>query len=85
MKKVEMLFYPVNPSDTNIGLKFVLFEVTDAASVITYDWGFAMWNGLSWEPLEVPAGYECKVKWWSNTLHPDVLVKEKSKILKLGE
>lgn len=83
MKKIEMLFYPTLPSEQNAGLKFVLFEVTDAASVVTYDWGFAMWNGLEWEPVEVPGGYTCTVKWWGNTVDPDVLLKEPSKIIRL--
>lgn len=83
MKKVEMLFYPTVPSEKNAGLKFVLWEVTDAGGVVNYDWGFAEWDGLQWQSIEVPEGYEAKVKWWSNTLNPDVLVKDESKIIRV--
>lgn len=78
-----MLFYPVNPSEKNTGLKFVLFEVVTNESEIIHDWGFAMWNGLDWDPVEAPEGFVTTVKWWSNTLNPDVLVKEESKILRI--
>jgi len=83
MKKLEMLFYPVNPSEKNTGLKFVLFEITTDTSEIIYDWGFCNWNGLSWDPVETPENFTCVVKWWSNTLNPDVLMKEISKIIKI--
>lgn len=83
MKKVEMLFYPTLPSEENSGLKFVLWQVTDTAGVINHDWGFAEWDGLAWQPIEVPEGYEAKVVWWSNPVDPEVLLKQPSKIIRI--
>lgn len=78
-----MLFYPVNPSEKNTGMKFVLFEIVTDEAVIIHDWGFANWNGAGWDAVEAPEGFVTTVKWWSNTLNPDVLLKEKSKIIKV--
>ena len=83
MKKIEMLFYPVNPSEKNTGLKFVLFEILTNESEIIHDWGFANWNGLDWDPVDAPEGFTIKVKWWANTVEPDLLLKEPSKIIKI--
>lgn len=83
MKKLEFLFYPTNPSEKNAGLKFVLFEVTTNEGTVLHDWGFAEWNGLEWLAVEAPEGYSVKVKWWANTLNPDLLIKEPGKIIKL--
>ena len=84
MKKIELLFYSVNPSPTNIGLKHVLWAITDAVGVVTHDWGFAEWGGANWGAIDVPEGYTATVAWWGNTVDPELLVKEKSKIITLG-
>lgn len=93
MKKVEMLFYSINPSVENTGLKFVLFEVvipsndsptTDQSTgTIIHDWGFADWLGTEWDKVEAPEGFTTTVKWWANTLEPDVLLKDKPRIIKV--
>jgi hypothetical protein len=81
MKKIEMLFYAVNPSEKNTGLKFVLWEINDGTN-ITHDWGFAEWDGNDWQPIEVPEGYTATVARWANTIDPAVLLKE-SRIVKI--
>jgi len=87
MKKIEMLFYKTEPSAKNAGMKYVLFEIVTNESEIIHDWGFAEWDGLQWVPVDMPEGtpegYSCKVKWWSNTVSPDLLIKEESKIIKI--
>ncbi len=81
MKQIAMLFYEVNPSPENTGLKYVLWEVSDGKN-ITYDWGFADWDGKQWGAIETPEGYTAKVIWWANTANPDLLVKPvKGKII----
>jgi len=80
-----MLFYPNTPSKANVGMKFVLFEVTTDTKQIINDWGFADWLGDKWDDVVVPEGYECKVIWWANTVDPELLTKEKSKIITLGK
>lgn len=82
MKKIELLFYPTNPSKENIGMKIVLWEVTVDKQVI-HDWGFAYWGGESWDALASPDGVTAVVSRWSNTPDPEVLLKEPSKIIKL--
>lgn len=82
MKKVELIFYRTNPSDTNQGLKHVLWEITDSENVITFDWGYAMWDGKAWNEIEVPEGYTAQVHSWANTVNPDVLTNE-SKIIRI--
>lgn len=83
MKEIKFVFYKVNPSSTNIGFKFVLYAIADAEGNITYDWGFANWNGLAWDELEVPEGYQVKVERWANTVDPELLLKEKN-IITIG-
>lgn len=81
MKKIEMVFYSTDPSKTNTGLKYVLFEVTTNESEVKHDWGFCYWTGTEWEPLPMPEGYKCVVIWWANTGNPELLLKEESKIV----
>lgn len=81
-RKIEMVFYKTNPSEINKGLKFVLWEVDDGVQLI-HDWGFAEWNGFDWEPIEQVEGYTTTVLFWSNTVNPELLLKEPSKIIKL--
>lgn len=83
MKKLEMLFYPTLPSEKNTGMKFVLFKITTDHGEILHDWGFCEWLGKGWGDVPTPENFSCEVVWWSNTLSPDVLIKEKSKIIKL--
>jgi len=83
MKKIEMLFYSTNPSEKNTGFKFVLWAVADSEGNITYDWGFADWLGKEWDVLPAPEGYQAKVEMWSNTLDPELLLKEESKIIRI--
>jgi len=83
MKKIEMLFYSTNPSEKNIGLKFVLFEITTNESQVIHDWGFAEWLGSEWGEVPTPEGFECKVVRWANTVDPQILLKEESKIISL--
>jgi hypothetical protein len=83
MKKIELLFYKVNPGPENIGLKHVLFEVTEGGGKVFHDWGYAHWNGKEWDQLDVPPGWFCEIKYWANTVDPELLLKEKSKIIRL--
>lgn len=82
MKKLELLFYSVNPSEKNTGFKHVLIKVTDGDQ-FNHDWGFAFWNGIAWDPIEAPEGVTADVVMWANTVDPEVLLKEESKIIKL--
>lgn len=83
VKNIEFTFYSTTTPE-NAGLKLVLWAIADTDSVNTYDWGFAYWDGDSWEEIEVPQGYTAKVVWWANTVSPDLLLKEKSRIIKLN-
>jgi len=83
MKKIELLFYKTTPSEKNKGLKHVLWEVTGPDNIVTYDWGFAQWDGQAWEPIEVPAGFTAQIHSWANCVNPDLLLKEPSKIIRL--
>ena len=83
MKKIEMVFYKTNPVEKNTGLKFVLWAVTDTDGNINHDWGFADWVGSEWDAMEVPEGYTAKVEYWANTVNPELLLKEPSKIITL--
>lgn len=83
MKKIEMLFYPTLPSAENTGMKYVLFEITTDKAEIVHDWGFMEWNGEAWGNIEMPEGYSAVVKWWANTISPEILIKEPSKIIRL--
>lgn len=85
MKKLELLFYPTLPSETNTGMKFVLFKIITDTNEIMHDWGFCEWTGDSWGDVPTPENFSCLVVWWSNTLDPAVLLKEPSKIIKLGK
>ena len=84
MKEVRLMFYAVNPSPENVGLKHVLFEIVDGEGQAAHDWGFAYWAGAEWEEVEVPKDFTCKVIRWANTVNPEVLLKEPSKIIKLS-
>ena len=77
-----MLFYKTTPSEKNIGMKFVLFEVVTDESVVIHDWGFAQWTGKEWVEVDKPEGFTCTVIRWANTVNPDVLLKE-GKIIKI--
>jgi hypothetical protein len=81
-KTVEMIFYAVAPSETNIGLKFVLWEISQDKQDPVYDWGFANWTGTAFEAIEVPEGYSARVMRWANTIDP-VLVLNDSRIITL--
>ena len=83
MKKIEMLFYKTVPSEKNAGLKYVLWEVTDPAGGIAHDWGFCEWDGLDWIGVDTPEGFNAKVVYWANTIDPQILLKEQSKIISL--
>lgn len=83
MKKIEMVFYKTSPSEKNTGLKYVLWEINDGTA-ITHDWGFAFWDGKIWEPMQVPDGWQANVAYWANTVNPELLLKEPSKIIRLG-
>lgn len=82
MKKIEMIFYKTTPSETNTGLKFVLWAV-DGPAGIAHDWGFCEWKGTEWDEIQVPEGYTASVVRWANTVEPDLLLNE-SKIISLG-
>ena len=71
-----MIFYSTTPSATNIGMKFVLWEVV-SPEVTTHDWGFAYWGGKEWEAIEMPEGYSTTVVRWANTIDPKVLLEDK--------
>lgn len=83
MKKIEMLFYKTLPSEKNAGLKYVLWEVTYADSQIKHDWGFCEWTGTDWIGVDTPEGVEAKVIFWANTVSPELLLKEQSKIIRI--
>ncbi len=78
-----MLFYATNPSEKNTGFKFVLFEITTDESQVIHDWGFAEWLGTEWGEVPTPEGFECKVIRWANTIDPEILMKEESRIVKI--
>lgn len=82
MKEIKLLFYKTNPSETNIGLKHVLWAITDIEDAVTHDWGFGFWDGNKWDDMPVPEGYKCSVEYWANTVNPDLLVNE-SKIIRI--
>lgn len=87
MKKIELMFYPTNPSPENVGLKHVLWEIeqmNEDSPIVKHDWGFGYWNGQGWDMLELPAGWFAVVKYWANTVDPELLLKEKGKIISLG-
>ena len=83
MKKIELAFYRTNPSPKNIGIKHVLWEIADASGLLTYDWGFQVWDGQAWGEIEVPEGFTAQVHSWANCVNPDLLLKEPSKIIRL--
>jgi hypothetical protein len=82
MKKLELLFYSTTPSEKNIGFKHVLIKITDGDQV-KHDWGFAYWNGTAWDAIETPEDVTAEVVFWANTIDPEVLLKEESKIISL--
>jgi len=73
MKEVKLMFYQVNPSEKNTGLKFVLWRLTSAGVEPVDDWGFAEWEGKSWGTIEVPEGYTAQVYAWANCPNPEVI------------
>ncbi len=77
MRKIELVFYNVYPSEKNTGLKHVLWEITDKDGNVNYDWGFAEWDGLAWGNIEVPEGYTAQVYSWANTVDPVFVLVEK--------
>ena len=77
MKEIVLMFYSVNPSEKNKGMKFVLWEVTDADNKVIYDWGLCEWDGKEWGKVDVPEGYTAKVVRWANSPHPDTLMASK--------
>lgn len=84
-KTIDMVFRSGLPTKkVPAGVKYVLFKVIDANGVATYDWGMSEWDGKEWGYPEIPIGYTATVAWWADTLHPDVLLVEPSKIIKLN-
>lgn len=83
MKKIEMPFYKTMPSEKNAGMKMVLWEVTTNEGKNVHDWGFCEWDGTAWGDIEMPEGYSAIVVWWANTVNPELLLKEESKIISL--
>jgi hypothetical protein len=83
MKKVEMLFYKTEPSKENKGMKYVLFEIVTDESQVIHDWGFSEWDGEKWGDIEMPEKYSATVVRWANTVDPQILLKEDSKIIRL--
>jgi len=81
MKKVELLFYRTNPSEKNQGMKYVLFQITDAEGGNTYDWGFALWDGLQWDMPEPPPDFTLQVHSWSNNVDPAIILTDPTKII----
>lgn len=84
MKEVTLMFYKTIPSEENIGLKNVLWEISDTEGNLTHDWGFGNWDGKEWGAIPTPEGYTAKVAYWANTVDPELILKEKSKIIRLG-
>lgn len=83
--QVTLTFSSKDPLRKDVGFKFVLYEITTAAPVQTkHDWGFAYWNGKTWDATEVPKGWSCKVVWWSHTPDPGPLVTVGKKIISLN-
>lgn len=74
MKEIKYTFYTVNPSQKNVGLKHVLWKITDDKNVSTYDWGFAEWLGNNWNAIEVPEGFIATVSHWANIADPVTLL-----------
>lgn len=75
MTPVTFTFYYNNPSDQDIGLKFVLFKISDEkGKVITYDYGFAYWDGDKFEEIPSVDGLTPTVHCWATTVDPTVLV-----------
>jgi hypothetical protein len=85
MTKIEMLFYKTDPSETNTGMKYVLFEVTTDESQIIHEWGFADWLGKEWGEVPAPEGFSTKVVRWANTGDPALLLEEKRIVLLNGK
>lgn len=83
VKTVEFTFYSITTPEKE-GLKLVLWEIVDDKNIPIYDWGFAYWSGSEWDSIGIPDGFTATVKWWAETLHSDVLLKEKSKIISLN-
>lgn len=87
MKKVELLFYTTPPAPDNTGLKLVLWEVSieegGKEPFVKHDWGFAYWGGQDWDMIATPEGVTAVVCRWANTVSPDLLLNEPSKIIKI--
>lgn len=75
MIPVSFTFYYNRPEEQDVGLKLVLFKITDEKGrVVTYDYGFAYWNGEKFDELEAVNGLKPTVHCWANTVDPSVLV-----------
>lgn len=84
-KFITLEFNDKNPTNKDSGFKFVLYEVTTSEPVqVKNDWGFAYWNGKSWDPLELPEGWTSKILWWAHTPDPGPLLKKNRKIFTLN-
>ena len=84
MKKIELLFYRTNPPEKNQGMKYVLFQITDAEGLNTYDWGFALWDGTQWDMPEAPPDFKLQVHSWSNNVDPKLLLTEPTRIIPIS-
>jgi hypothetical protein len=77
MKKIELAFYKTAPAKDDIGLKIVIWAITETETgAVTYDWGFGNWNGESFDGIDVPDGYTAIVARWANTVNPDVILND---------
>lgn len=82
-KWVEMQFSDQPPTKKiPNGVKYVLFKLTDATGLNTYDWGMSEWDGKEWGYPEIPEGYNIEVAWWSEPLDPQILLAIPSKIIR---
>lgn len=75
-QKIELIFYRTDPSPENIGMKQVLFKVTDSVGKVNYDFGYADWLGTEWDNVPVPEGYTIEVHSWANNPDPKHLIEE---------
>ncbi len=88
-QKIELTFHIKPPAKKDTGLKLVIWEilippVKDEEPTIKHDWGFANWNGEGWDGLDLPEGWVAVVVRWANTIDPEIMLAEKSKIILLN-
>ncbi len=86
--KVTIEFNEKDPNPENIGYKQVLWEILieapDKKPEIKHDWGYAFWNGTSWDGMEdLPTGFTAVVCRWADPLNPAVLLEEPKRIIKI--